>query len=653
MNRTTALFLTLAVLLAHTLAIYKVESGAFAPPYDQAHVAYRMAHNFVEHRHFAWDPTLEAAESYPSILWVGVATIAERLYLPVTTFCQTIGVISALLSVLVLASFSPGRLAGVIAPLLFVVCGGIAAAAANGMETAFFALLVITAFLAFERRRAAILAVALSLACLTRPEGGLFALALFALELANLRHKDKESRRAVMWRSFLAPLFTALMIVIARRSLVGQVFSPWTASMLAMDARSWLQGLGYLRDFMTGSGWMILILFPLWYGFRWALLGTGRRAILLALFWAAMVAAGGGDPLPYSQAMIPVAAILMVAMQESMTVALDSRRPALPSVVWTLFLLALGSSALASKFPGDLGPLPLEGAQRAWMTSHTTPRFGYTQPLGRLGLVEEIEATRELRSLGIFLRDHLDRGHAVMTPWPGATGYISRLTVIDLLGRATIPPGSEMPRSWTGLPRVDVVRALALAPDYIVPSIRRGRRAPTAIEIESEWTHAIDVSAEEAPSLAIREALRRYELITVPIPIGNTNYSGAPTRRFYMLRNRELDLAPELELSLVGDRFEVEVSHTAHDQIVDLRVQLRDASGKLSSMRPTGEWVKRPTALARTSILLVPSSSAIKLLSGRLPPDTNVVELVCVLRNPGAHGEQVFAACSQPQSRRL
>ena len=191
MNRTTALFLTLAVLLAHTLAIYKVESGAFAPPYDQAHVAYRMAHNFVEHRHFAWDPTLEAAESYPSILWVGVATIAERLYLPVTTFCQTIGVISALLSVLVLASFSPGRLAGVIAPLLFVVCGGIAAAAANGMETAFFALLVITAFLAFERRRAAILAVALSLACLTRPEGGLFALALFALELANLRHKDK------------------------------------------------------------------------------------------------------------------------------------------------------------------------------------------------------------------------------------------------------------------------------------------------------------------------------------------------------------------------------------------------------------------------------------------------------------------------------
>ena len=55
MNRTIALFLALVVLLAHTLAIYSSESGALAPPYDFAHVAFRMARNVVQNGVFAWN----------------------------------------------------------------------------------------------------------------------------------------------------------------------------------------------------------------------------------------------------------------------------------------------------------------------------------------------------------------------------------------------------------------------------------------------------------------------------------------------------------------------------------------------------------------------------------------------------------------------
>src|SRR5688500_5518367 len=135
MNRTLALLLTVAVLLAHMLAIHKSSTGAIAPPYDDAHVTYRVARNLVETQSLAWDQGSPAVESFPSLTWVLVGGLGQRLQFGVTMFCQTVGALSALITVFVLARFSPGRLAGVIAPLLFVVSGGIAAAAASGAET--------------------------------------------------------------------------------------------------------------------------------------------------------------------------------------------------------------------------------------------------------------------------------------------------------------------------------------------------------------------------------------------------------------------------------------------------------------------------------------------------------------------------------------
>ena len=47
LNRTFALFLAIAVLVAHMLAIHKTAVGTLAPPYEIAHVAFRIARNFV------------------------------------------------------------------------------------------------------------------------------------------------------------------------------------------------------------------------------------------------------------------------------------------------------------------------------------------------------------------------------------------------------------------------------------------------------------------------------------------------------------------------------------------------------------------------------------------------------------------------------
>jgi len=45
MNRATVVFIALAILLAHTLAIHQNPDGDFAAPYDWAHVAYRLGRN--------------------------------------------------------------------------------------------------------------------------------------------------------------------------------------------------------------------------------------------------------------------------------------------------------------------------------------------------------------------------------------------------------------------------------------------------------------------------------------------------------------------------------------------------------------------------------------------------------------------------------
>lgn len=659
MNRTIALFLTVAILAAHTLAIHQNAWGEIAPPYDTVHVAYRLARNLVQNGTLDWNVGTGGIESYPSLLWIGLAAIAERFYFSVTLFTQVTGAICATLTVIVLAQFSPGRLAGVIAPCLFVVSGIMASAAANGTEMAMFALLLTTSFLAFERHWPWVLATTMSLACLTRPEGVLFVGVLFALEIARRVWPDAQEdepseraprRTATLLAAFALPLLVTLGVGALRFSLTGRIMSPWMDRLLFPDPDQWREGLLYLRDFFFTTGGALLIAFPMWYLLRNALSGLGVRALILSAFWAAIVGFGGGDSLPFFQAMAPILAILFVAVQEGMQTALDSRRAGLPQFTWVLFVLGMGTSALASKYPGDLGPFPTGEWQREWMTATTKPRFGYEPLLGRLSVAEEVEISERLRSIGIFLREQLDPSHSVLTPWPGAIGYLARVKVIDALGRTSPTPGAKGNRAWNGMPRADVVAALSQQPDYIVPQIRFDQQAPTIQYIAEQWAKNLDhLPDKRRRSMGIWHQLRTYELITVPIERQFSRPGTFPRNRFYLMRRKNLDLAPKLKLEVEGDEFVVTVEHRSHMQLADLRIQLLDEAGALWSLKPTGGFTRSPGLLARSSILLFPTGSRhIELVRGELPDGVDAKELRAVLRNPGAVGELLFSpACDE------
>jgi hypothetical protein len=642
MNRTIALFLAMAVLLAHTIAIYSDKSGNFAFPLDNAHVAYRIARNFVHQGTLAWDPGSAPFDMYPSYLWIGVAAIAERLYLTVTTFCQTVCMIAMLTTIVVLASFSSDRLAGIIAPLLAVVSGPIATAGASGTETAVFTFLFTLSFFAFEKRRKVLLGTSLFLACLTRPEG-LFVTVFFFL--FTLVRRIEGTRRNLL-PVFLAPASALLLTGIRNYSLTGDPVPPLLHELVSVDGENLRRGMNYVADFFLGSVGPLLLFFPIICLILDRLKGMGRRALLLTLAWSVMVVLLGGDTQPMGQAMVPVLPILFIAVQEGMTVFLDTERPALRRFTWVCFSIGLIGSGFGSRFPGNIGPLRTEELHRKWMEPLATPPFGFEQKRGRMGLSEHLDIVHRLRLVGLFMRDHLDPSHSVLSPWPGVIGYLSGLRVIDALGRTT--PRTEAKGAWIGSPRADVAKALRLQPDYLVPQIAFTTQAPTEQAIASAWINRLDIQPKQPRrKLDLRKRFQDYELIAIPIPERSTRLLGELGRPFYLMRRRALDLGPILLVHVDGQSFRVEARSRGHDQLADLSVQFIDKNGGLWSMDPWGKLERGTSALARMNLVLVPSGMrTIELLRAPLPSDLGARTLRVCLRNPGAEGDHGFAYAS-------
>jgi len=643
MNRTFALFLASAVLLAHMLAIHEDAADAIAPPYEMAHVAFRVGHNLASTGRFAWDPSARFVESYPSPLWVALAAGSELLGLSTASAMQLLSAACALATVWVLARFSPSRLAGVIAPVLFVASGAVASSAASGTELTLAALLITAAFLAYERGRPRSLALLLSLACLARAECAPLAAVLLIIELVRRPRPDAAGPRRSMLRAFLPPAVLVAGVCALRFALTGHALSPWAATFAHPGGLRPLAALAFLRDFLVTSGPGLLAAFPVWYLARSFLSALGTRALILTGAWSLLTSLGGGGPqaLPYSQFMVPVLALLLVAVQEAMTLALDSRRAFLPRLTWVLFVLGLIVSVLTSKFPGNLGPLQLEDLHGAWMTASAPRAPGQSTQLGREGLADEIKATARLRRLGAFLRDNLDPELSVLTPWPGAIGEVSGLRVIDALGRTMPAPGAAGPPApWGALGPWDVLSAIEQRPDYIVPTFARLPDPPTPVQVAQEWSLGLDLAPSSAERRArLLKGLGEYELITVPA-VAVDGLRPPPGDWFHLMRRRALMYMPELSARMVDGELVVSVRHTAHQQLVDLLVQIEDDRGAVWALDPAGELARRPDIRARRALLLFPTGTrAIELGRFDLPDAQRMRAVRATLCNPGATDE--------------
>ena len=655
MNRPTAILVALATLIAHILALHQNAEGVFGPPFELAHVAYREARNLVYDGSLAWNTGGAVTASYPSALWVGLNALITAVYLPPTVISQYVGIACGLATVVILAQFSANRLAGLIALLLFVVTGTTASAAASGTEYPLAMLIVSASFLLYERRAPRLLAVALALLVLVRNDLWLMVFALLAVELAGARRR-RRAGEPTLQKAFILALVTMAAVVGVRWMLTGYVLSPTTRLLWSYDPERWRLGLDYVQSFYVRSGAAFLVIFPLWYLLRRQLSGTGRRALLLVALWSAFVALLGGDGLPFWMALAPAVPLLYLAVQEAMIIAMDSRRPALAPLTWLLFVTGIAASGFVSREPTDIGAFPLKRLQNQWMTPSDRLYAAYGRMHGRPGLSQEIEEVEQLRSVGVFLRDRLNVGSSILTPWPGALGYVSRQKVFDLFGRASPPLDGSPPRSWYGVPQVNLPAHLSAGADYIVPSVMGGTVPPRMQDLLREWIERHEALEARVSSIAPSMAsLRTYELISVPIPRRSYLPAEVSPEPFYMLRKRNRKVEPRLELRSAGDGVvEALAWHEGHEQVVDLEVVLDQPGALPLRLNPTGEFVDQELVHARVALLLHRTGEQpIQLMRFRVPAGVERGELQAILQNPNSDEDKAFSMVSRQATLKI
>jgi hypothetical protein len=647
-NRIIALFVALAMLLAHSLAIHDDGFGRFSFPYEQAYAALRMARNLVYDDQLAWNPGQPAFESYPSIVWVIVCAAAERigptLHISTNVLVQSIGILSALATMVVLSRFRSDRSASLIAPSFLATSGAFAAAAASGLELSLFALLLLIAFFALERGRPTWFAVTASIAVLLHPLGILFVVALAAIRALGRPNDDEGAVRRVAWTAFAAPIGVFAGTAVLRYLATGWLVSPNLHALLQPLPGQWRDGAASLAEFARIGVTPLLLVFPAAWLVMGSLSRTGAHAVFLAIAWCVFIAASGRSPLPFHVAFVPALPFLFLAVQEGMIAALDGVSVSRRRTTLVAFGLALVGSAFASRIPADLGPLPLREMQTAWTRPSTSARFDYEEPLGRLGLQEEIETARRLRKAGIYLREHAEVDATVLTPWPGSIGYLSRLVVHDALGRTDPLDALDRPNPWSRRVRVDVVAAIHRGSDFVVPYAAARAKPPTPADLARDWREGLDDRGDEPERQAeIERVLGAYELITVPVEDYTRDGQAVGRESFLLLRNSRLDARPKLDIEAVEGEVRVGLRRTRMPQLAELELRLLDDEDRAYTLRPTGDLDPASKARVRVGLLLYDSGSReIELCRVRLPAHPagrRWVTATARLLNPGSLGE--------------
>ncbi|NOT29959.1 MAG: hypothetical protein HOP15_05870 [Planctomycetes bacterium] len=650
MNRGTVVLVALAILLAHTFAIHQTPDGDFAAPYEMAHVAYRLGRNLVYEGSASWNPGGPAIESYPSPIWVLLAAVAARLYASPIFLTQAVGLVSVLATLVVLAQFSPKRTAGLVAPVLLAASGSTAAAAFSGTEAALAMLLVSTAFLAFERGWFRLLALALSALLLTRPEGGCALLFLLACERV-WRPRSEDGPRRPGWRAYLLPSALIVLATLARRTFTGHWLSPFSAPLAELDLARWRIGAEYLASFAISSGFGLLFLVVVLSLSAGRTSAMGTRALGLAGTWWGVVALSGGDELPFWSALVPVLPLFFLGVQECLRVWMDER-PSLAHVAWPVLSVSLLAAFLASKVPGDIGPLRLQQALTDWQTPRGALAKAYPRPLGRLGLLEEIRAVEHLRTLGVYLRDRVGADATILTSWPGAIGYLSRKEVLDLSGRVWPLAGYAQPFSWRGVTRVDVAASLAEGIDYIVPLVGTLSETDEPDDFLVSWLERYDrVGPTPHRQGELLHALSNYTLVSVPVPAESRRPNEPSDRPFPLLQRKQEGMIPRLVLEVEEGRLRVLARHEGHHLVVDLCLSAKGRDGRELYLRPTGSWVRSAPLDARTSLLVFPTgTSSIQLLEAPVPAELRGAEVRAWLHNPGMRPDAPLSPLGEPVS---
>jgi len=421
---------------------------------DDVFIPLRYAENLLAGEGMVFNPG-ERVEGYTDFLWVLLG--AGLSCLPVDPLAAMRGLAfasgTALLALIPLLhrrflAGGSGNVSLLAAPLL--ACStSFALWSSAGMETALFSLLVTAGILLSLGEGASITAAAacLLLACLTRPEGHLFAV----MALCGLLWRRRGEGRPLLDRQTAAAAGLSAVVLLVyhgwRISYFGHLLPNTFAAKVGSGGDQFLRGISYMGEFLHTGGSLLLLL-PL--GLIISRRKDRRVAVTAAVvaLYVVYVVLVGGDSMLASRFVVPVLPLwlcLVVAALEDMSAAVREKFGSPPVAVALVAVLALA-----------LGGGSLQTGDDAYMTE----------------VRRRSAAVRRWVEVGKRLGRQLPPGSHIALGAVGAIPYYSGFRTTDLFG-LTDPViartrSEEMGRGFAGHERSNVDRVLERSPDYIL-----------------------------------------------------------------------------------------------------------------------------------------------------------------------------------------
>jgi len=245
----------LAIFVANVIQLYCIT--------DDAYISYRYLDNWLAGYGLVFNPG-ERVEGYTNLLWILLIAPWRAMGLSPETISLVLGLFSAGLlfaGVYVLATrLAQHTVAGITAVILAATFPPLAHYVGTGLETIFFAALVVAAFarISVNGKPDNWVALILGAAVLTRPEGMMVGLVVYGVY--GLQSRSARSDQQV-WGSALLFLLFPILLTCWRLWYYGELlpntfFAKATGTGLELVGN----GLAYITRFAVGQfGWLLLV----------------------------------------------------------------------------------------------------------------------------------------------------------------------------------------------------------------------------------------------------------------------------------------------------------------------------------------------------------------------------------------------------------
>ena len=480
---------SLQIVIVALLLGYLVWNSLYYFPYivDDTFISLRYARNLLNGAGLVYNVG-QQVEGYSNFSWVMIEALVMRLGLPVITSIKLLGLASAVATALlafllarrVLPKSPEGRVAGFIAFTLICLNTSIAVWSQAGLETVFFASLVVAMCLRFEveldrKRPLPWSAVLFALACMTRPEAPVYGL-YFLVRRVSAWRRVRARRGDLLWVVVLGALLIPYEAwglwyygKLLPNTYAAKIGLPNADAVAQMWTKLFRQRL--LVDFVTRQGWGFVALLS--FGALGGMVGFRR---LPTVVWVTLacgllfVIRAGNDWMPRYRLIVPIMPFLFILVSYGFAELLRrARRSRVLIVICCLaFAASLTDYARHQMFAGYArGPRNLATETRTWRWC-----LDVRDHLSQRQYPAERRAWRILRQI--------PAGETICARDIGFIGFLSDNPIWDLAGLLTPTVARARHDRGEEAQRLMFEEMLALEPAYIL--LRSERPFHQAIE---------------------------------------------------------------------------------------------------------------------------------------------------------------------------